>query len=98
MSSTGHRQYTILGSCNGFFCLYDADRRCVRLWNPSINLKSKSSQTFDGFNEHYGFGYDQVNHKYKLLAVFNDFPRKNKTIIYTFGENSCKNVFSVLFS
>jgi len=65
------------------------------LWNPSINLISKSYPTIDGFI-YYGFGYDQVNDKYKLLVVkaFSHIP---ETIIYTFGENSFKNVKVKIF-
>jgi len=96
--NTGHQDYIILSSCNGFLCLHDVYQSCVRLWNPSINWKSNSSPTFDWYEYefllYYGFGYDQVNDKYKFLAVSikNDYYGEIETIIYTFGENSCKNV------
>ncbi|KAK2439015.1 F-box/kelch-repeat protein [Trifolium repens] len=64
--------YYILGSCNGFFCVYDTDQCNIIMYNPSTGLKSKRSPKIsspDWSMPYNGFGYDQVNDKYKVLAV-----------------------------
>jgi F-box interacting protein len=90
---------SIIGSCNGLLCLYNIDQFCVKLWNPSVNLISKTSPTFngyghDGFITHHAFGFDQLNDKYKvLLALQNKHTYSKKiTLLYTFGENSWKKI------
>jgi len=92
-------QYRILGSYNGLLCLYDINQCNVILWNPSIKFKSQISPTIDSFDgnnslEYYGFGYDQVNDKYKLLVVMQNRAKVGETVteMYTFGENSLKTI------
>lgn len=75
----------IIGSCNGLLCLFGWDG-CFKLWNPSTRLISKSSPPTDLFfvpypDTHYGFGYDHVNDKYKVLV--NCGPKE--TQVHTFG-------------
>ncbi|KEH43632.1 putative F-box domain-containing protein [Medicago truncatula] len=82
--------YDILGSCNGLLCLYDIYQHNFTLWNPSINLKSKTSPTIILSDTEiiidYGFGYDQINDKYKVLVfVLHEYEKTAR--IYTFGEN-----------
>ncbi|RHN81610.1 putative F-box domain-containing protein [Medicago truncatula] len=90
--------HSILGSCNGLLCLYHIHTRQCKLLNPSIQLKSQVSPTIVLDFEiiiHHGFGYDQVNHKYKLLLVVRDvvyWDLEPMTRIYTFGENSWKSL------
>lgn len=95
---TMRHKYNILGSCNGLLCLYDSSQSNFRLCNPSIKLKSNGFPIVASFDNkiitHHGFGYDQVNDKYKLLVVVlnkDDFSEK-VTRIYTFGENSWTTV------
>jgi F-box interacting protein len=98
--------YYILGSCNGFLCLYDPypDQNKMIMYNPSIGLKSKSSPKIKPSVEwgmlYNGFGYDHVNDKYKVLAVVEhddgdsdaeDFGQ-SLTKVYTFGEDSCRTI------
>ena len=83
-------EYRIIDSCNGLLCLYDESQRCVRLCNPSTRLKSIRSPTVvepepHGIITNYGFGYDQVNDKYKFLVAILNI---NGVKIYTFGEDS----------
>jgi len=64
------------------------------LWNPSIKLKSKLSPTITAFDRfmvlHCGFGYDQVNDRYKVVAVVLNGCTLDETttLIYTFGEKN----------
>lgn len=90
VSTMMRRKYHILGSCNGLLCLYDIHQGCVRLWNPCTRLKSKRSPIVvrpDGIITYHGFGYDQVNDKYKLLVVVEDL-NETVTKVYTFGSIS----------
>ncbi|XP_058725759.1 F-box/kelch-repeat protein At3g23880-like [Vicia villosa] len=82
-------RFSILGACNGLVCLLDTHQGYVTLWNPSTRFKSKKSPSLNLlFNKWgvtcYGFGYDHVNDKYKVLldVQFDDVR------LYTFGENS----------
>lgn len=87
-------QIRILGSCNGILCLGDVHQRYVILWNPYINLKSNTLPIGVGNYElftHYGFGYDYVNDKYKLLVAVSDL-RGTVTKMYTFGVKDCWTV------
>jgi F-box interacting protein len=99
-------QYYLLGSCNGFLCLYDPypDQNKMIMYNPSIGLKSKSSPKIKPSVEwgmlYNGFGYDHVNDKYKVLAVVEhddgdsdaeDFGQ-SLTKVYTFGEDSWRTI------
>ncbi|XP_058746875.1 F-box/kelch-repeat protein At3g23880-like [Vicia villosa] len=87
----------IIGSCNGLLCVFHSYHNTVELWNPSIRFKSnKSPQVVsrDWLIMQYGFGYDQVNDKYKVLLVARhkrDFTQ-SLTKIYTFGENIWKTI------
>lgn len=84
--------YNIVGSCNGLLCL---SHECegegnVFLWNPTIRLTSKMFPI--GVDPsmritYYGFGYDNLIDKYKLLIVMEGL-QETVTKIYTFGVNS----------
>jgi F-box interacting protein len=88
----------IIGSCNGLLCFYYSPRSTFKLRNPSIKLKSKSSPTIIAFDSkrilYCGFGYDQVNDRYKVLAVVQNCYNLNETntIIYTFAEKNWRAV------
>ncbi|KAL5062994.1 hypothetical protein RYX36_024731 [Vicia faba] len=86
----------IIGSCNGLLCVFHSSQNTVKLWNPSIRFKSNKSppavSSHDWLILQYGFGYDQVNDKYKMLLVARhkrDFTQ-SLSKIYTFGENIWK--------
>ncbi|XP_058745299.1 F-box/kelch-repeat protein At3g23880-like [Vicia villosa] len=97
LRSMKNNQRCIIGSCNGLLCVFNSSQNTVKLWNPSIRFKSnKSPQAVspDWHIMHYGFGYDQVNEKYKVLLVarnkYNFTQSLTKT--YTFGENIWKTI------
>ncbi|KAL6499678.1 hypothetical protein OROGR_027588 [Orobanche gracilis] len=79
----------IIGSCNGLVCLCD-DLGFFKLRNPFTRLTSKRSPSLGLTNQRiqmtmtmYGFGYDQLNNKYKVLITY-DFITK----LHTFGTKS----------
>ncbi|XP_057422644.1 F-box/kelch-repeat protein At3g23880-like [Lotus japonicus] len=73
----------IVGSCYGLMCLCDHNGY-FRLWNPSTRLASVRSPRINIVKlfTRYGFGYDQVNDKYKVL-----YTRGFETRVHTFGTN-----------
>ncbi|XP_015938515.1 F-box/kelch-repeat protein At3g23880-like [Arachis duranensis] len=85
----------ILGSCNGFLCLNNHPKNTdfkVRLLNPCIGLASEWLTLHSEYDQqrpisNFGFGYDHVNDKFKILAVV-----ESSTRIYTFGEYSWVSV------
>ena len=99
--NTMKHNYFILGSCNGLLCLLlQYNLNFVILWNPFLDLKSKASPTLVshfGENDHlscYGFGYDQVNLRYKVLIAcinIDDFS-EIVTRIYCSGENNWRTI------
>ncbi|CAJ2660988.1 unnamed protein product [Trifolium pratense] len=98
-----NNKYVKVGSCNGLLCLLDRSQRRLKLLNPSTGVKSKKSpQVFPLFNwkvRHIGFGYDQINDKYKFLVVLSDFDTgESLTKIYTFGEDSSKTIQNLPFN
>ncbi|KAL1293089.1 hypothetical protein AAHE18_19G046900 [Arachis hypogaea] len=99
----------ILGSCNGFLCLNNHPRNTdfkVRLLNPCTGLASEWLTPFaSDYNQqrppitNFGFGYDHVNDKFKILAVvkttkiasFITYPVHQTTIVvlsFNFGNES----------
>jgi F-box interacting protein len=93
------KQNYILGSCNGFLCIYDPYQCNMIMYNPSIGLKSKSSPKIipspDWVMVYDGFGYDHVNDKYKVLAFVehdNVEFSESLTKVYTFGEDSWRTI------
>ncbi|GAU43016.1 hypothetical protein TSUD_28350 [Trifolium subterraneum] len=96
-TSLNTNKYCLLDSCNGLLCLLDKSQRCLRLFNPSINFKSKRSPQVNPLHwciSYCGFGYDQIDDKYKFLAVLKNLDNFSETLtkIYTFGEDSCKTI------
>lgn len=65
--------------------------------NPSIRFNSEKSPqavSFSSHIEHYGFGFDEVNNKYKVLLVLlnQNNTSQSLTKIYTFGDDSWKTI------
>ncbi|XP_058725764.1 F-box protein CPR1-like [Vicia villosa] len=92
---TMEHNFRVLGSCNGLVCLLDVDEGYFILWNPSTRFKSNKSPSLNLLFEkwgiaYYGFGYDHVNDKYKVLLDVRPHGNSNNhnVRLYTFGENS----------
>jgi F-box interacting protein len=86
------------GSCNGILCLAAEEHAysniIVRLWNPSIRKFNTlpplgDQQTYGHIMKMYGFGYDPVSDKYKVVAVFHDLTHVK---VHNLGTNSWKSI------
>ncbi|XP_058768178.1 F-box/kelch-repeat protein At3g23880-like [Vicia villosa] len=79
--------------------MYNRGKHYVTLLNPSIRFKSnKSPAAADadfalhfGMIRQYGFGYDQLHDKYKVLVVMRNSTHV-LTKLYTFGHDSWKTI------
>ncbi|MED6118238.1 hypothetical protein PIB30_000864 [Stylosanthes scabra] len=81
----------IIGSCNGLLCLLDILFNFVQLWNPCMGLKFEwlEIEPRGVCVMHYGFGYDHMHDKYKLLLFVQKRPSKPKIHeVLTFGANN----------
>ncbi|MED6205582.1 hypothetical protein PIB30_018938 [Stylosanthes scabra] len=74
----------IIGSCNGLLCLHHLQSCSLLLWNPCTGTMSKWFRIDLGSFTYYGFGYDHVHDKYKLVSALGQV----STLIYTFGAHS----------
>ncbi|CAJ2655459.1 unnamed protein product [Trifolium pratense] len=73
-----HLPFKIIGSCRGFILLYR--RRDIFLWNPSTGFKKQISLsplvfklvTNYGYDNLFGFGYDQSRDDYLVVVLYHD--------------------------
>nr|XP_016514827.1 PREDICTED: F-box/kelch-repeat protein At3g06240-like [Nicotiana tabacum] len=72
---TPDNSFDIVGSVNGLICL-SIGVNCLVLWNPSTrkfkhvpDIMNMPALDFE-CRSMYGFGYDEVNDDYKVVAVF----------------------------
>ncbi|MED6165538.1 hypothetical protein PIB30_100488 [Stylosanthes scabra] len=76
----------IRGSCNGLLCLHHLQSHCLLLWNPCTQSASPWILIIESVSwTYYGFGYDHVHDKYKLVTT----EEQHLTLIYTYGANPC---------
>ncbi|KAG7578461.1 F-box-like domain superfamily [Arabidopsis thaliana x Arabidopsis arenosa] len=70
----GRDYYQVVGTCHGLVCfLVDYDKS-LYLWNPTIKIQQKLSSSDletsdDEFVVTYGFGYDESEDDYKVVAL-----------------------------
>ncbi|XP_058755859.1 F-box/kelch-repeat protein At3g23880-like [Vicia villosa] len=94
--------YAIIGSCNGIICFVENFRYYrefhLLLWNPATRFFSKtlcsfpySEQTLNSKIE-FSFGYDNVSHKYKMVAIA---PR-DELSVFTIGDYVWRNIQTFL--
>ncbi|GAA0139669.1 hypothetical protein LIER_06005 [Lithospermum erythrorhizon] len=60
-------------SCNGLFCVWDFSRVVMTLVNPSTRTYQEIPKIPHFYNSTpQGFGYDAINHDYKVVALVHD--------------------------
>lgn len=68
----GRDYYQVVGTCNGLVCFHVDYNKSLYLWNPTIKLHARLSgsdlETSDEFVT-YGFGYDESEDDYKVVAL-----------------------------
>ncbi|KAH7522060.1 hypothetical protein FEM48_Zijuj07G0097700 [Ziziphus jujuba var. spinosa] len=88
----------VVGSSNGFLCIFLVGKYNLILWNPLTNAYNKVNLWVENnplvemrFNYFYfpfiGFGYDNCNHDYKIVKLI-DF----KLMVYSLKTNSWRNL------
>ncbi|XP_026445948.1 F-box/kelch-repeat protein At3g06240-like [Papaver somniferum] len=94
------RRISVVGCCNGLFCIRDTGHHDFSLWNPSTgDCKRVPSPPGDQFqvgypwNGHegmgYGFGYDSKTDDYKLVCFISYFNLKqSEDKIYSLRSDS----------
>ncbi|MED6133017.1 hypothetical protein PIB30_024391 [Stylosanthes scabra] len=86
----GNDELIIRGSCNGLLCLHHLPSSRFCLLNPATKSVSRCFRSELGPPSFYfGFGYDHVHDKYKLVTVHGH--EQDLTQIFTFGANSWTN-------
>ncbi|XP_057448181.1 F-box/kelch-repeat protein At3g23880-like [Lotus japonicus] len=69
-----YRFDSIVGSCDGILCLSIDQSRSAVVWNPSTrifkNLPPLENPQLQGSCTLFGFGYDNLADRYKVVAVF----------------------------
>ncbi|XP_058755857.1 F-box/kelch-repeat protein At3g23880-like [Vicia villosa] len=90
--------YTIIGSCNGIIYLVDYSlsyrKFYLLLWNPATRFFSKMLCSFYHYERklnsklEFAFGYDNVSHKYKVVA----FARGNDFSVFTIEDYVWGNI------
>ncbi|XP_059449331.1 F-box/kelch-repeat protein At3g23880-like [Corylus avellana] len=68
-----------VGSCNGLVCLREG--RILHLWNPSTR-ESKRLPRSIGYNDYFGFGYDESVDDYKVVRLLNNEGDTCKVEVY----------------
>ncbi|KAF7837207.1 F-box/kelch-repeat protein [Senna tora] len=95
-----NRYDLLVGSCNGLLC-FAIKQSHVLVWNPSIRISKKSPyldiQRREGSYTIYGFGYDHLTDKYKVVAIFcydsdGRGAYKTEVKVYTLGSNSWRRI------
>ncbi|XP_012833178.1 PREDICTED: F-box/kelch-repeat protein At3g23880-like [Erythranthe guttata] len=87
----------IRGNCNGLVCVV-IDKKHIYLWNPSTRKFKEmphadadvDSNSDDTTKAIIGFGFDESNEDYKVLAVFNVGRDETNVKIYSLRTNSWK--------
>lgn len=102
-TSAGYDYFTVVGSCNGLFCLaYKCTQLQKRLylWNPvtrQVKEISKYKIIIHGnLGDHsvsFGFGFDIAGSDYKVVRIVSDNRRFiSRVEVYSLNENSWKEI------
>ena len=99
---TFFEKYSIVGFCNGLFCLASYVKELchiIYLWNPSIRMLKKLIAT--RFNRKHnegaaiGFAYDSLNNDFKILRIVCNKMFRDLHVKFRFVEEGC-NINAVL--
>ncbi|KAL7084224.1 hypothetical protein ACP275_14G212300 [Erythranthe tilingii] len=87
----------IQGNCNGLVCVV-IDKKHIYLWNPSTRKFKElphadaDADSDDTTKAIIGFGFDESNEDYKVLAVFKVGRDETNVKIYSLRTNSWKRI------
>ncbi|KAL1197198.1 F-box/kelch-repeat protein [Cardamine amara subsp. amara] len=70
----GRDYYQVVGTCHGLICFHVDYNKSLYLWNPTIKVQQRLSDSDletsdDEFVVTYGFGYDESEDDYKVVAL-----------------------------
>ena len=86
-SSRYYSQNRIVGSCNGLLCIYHEG--ALLIYNPSTRILNRLYYGFNYWDAQFGFGYDELNDDYKVVAILYD---AKKVKIYSLKTGKWKNI------
>ncbi|XP_058772335.1 F-box/kelch-repeat protein At3g23880-like [Vicia villosa] len=95
-----------VGSCHGILCLTNKYGTLLLLWNPSIRkykelpLFQRPLNNSGRTDVDFGFGYDHVNHVYKVVAVLSYVSydvTKTEVKVHTLGTDFWKSIHEFPF-
>ncbi|ESQ37264.1 hypothetical protein EUTSA_v10002580mg [Eutrema salsugineum] len=79
----GRDYYQVAGTCNGLVCFHVDYNKSFYLWNPTLKLQQILSgsdlETSDEVIVTYGFGYDESEDDYKVVALLQQRQQQLKT-------------------
>ncbi|XP_050245379.1 F-box/kelch-repeat protein At3g06240-like isoform X8 [Quercus robur] len=93
---------SIVGFCNGMFCLNGYVDRVIYLWNPSIKMFKSLSPPLnksDNDKQILGFAYHSENNDYKILRIvsyYEESALSTEAQVYTLSTDSWRR-FVLLF-
>ncbi|KFK39686.1 hypothetical protein AALP_AA3G276100 [Arabis alpina] len=83
----GRDYYQVVGTCNGLICFHVDYNKSFYLWNPTIKLLQRLSDSDLETSDEvvtYGFGYDESEDDYKVVALLQQRQHlKTETKIYS---------------
>ncbi|CAH8361997.1 unnamed protein product [Eruca vesicaria subsp. sativa] len=84
----GRDYYQVVGTCNGLVCFHVDYNKSFYLWNPTIKLQKRLAgsdlETRDEVVVNYGFGYDESEDDYKIVALLQQRHQlKTEALVYS---------------
>lgn len=84
----GRDYYQVVGTCNGLVCFHVDYNKSFYLWNPTIKVQQRlpgsDLETGDEVVVNYGFGYDESEDDYKIVALLQQrHELKTEAMIYS---------------
>ncbi|CAH2052876.1 unnamed protein product [Thlaspi arvense] len=84
----GRDYYQVVGTCNGLICFHVDYNKSFYLWNPTIKIQQRLAgsdlETSDEVVVTCGFGYDESEDDYKIVALLQQRHQlKTEAMIYS---------------